>query len=316
MSFSVKGYHRKPTYYELIQEAVINPTETIKYPNRIATQLRNTPQLTRFDDESFLDMSTINSNAAKQNIQQTAVQRAMQPVARPIPTGLEQFDMAAGEKEAAYEAPSYTLQKVRQRESDAKRARLAGIGEDAVYTPDKTDAMMATSSAAASSSGYGGAAASASGYGDGDSAALVPVRVRTQEFEERATGNLRGTGNLRAPRYDSSRATQHRRSDSGASTESATSAVSAVSTATTVAIPAQVQPKMDLETLIKAAKHFRTILNDRDEIEDSKLSGEITTNILIIETMRSNDKYKTYLGGVAFKNAKKRLIEIVETTPL
>ena len=76
MNISVKGYHRKPTYDELIQEAFINPTETIKYPNKIATQVRNTPQLTRFDDESFLDMSTINSNAMKQTIQQTAVQRA------------------------------------------------------------------------------------------------------------------------------------------------------------------------------------------------------------------------------------------------
>ena len=51
---SIKGYHRKPTHDELIQEAVINPTETIKYPNLIATQWINTPQLTRFDDESFV----------------------------------------------------------------------------------------------------------------------------------------------------------------------------------------------------------------------------------------------------------------------
>jgi hypothetical protein len=50
---SIKDYHTQPTYAELIQEAVINPTETIKYPNMIATQLRNTPQLTIFDDEIF-----------------------------------------------------------------------------------------------------------------------------------------------------------------------------------------------------------------------------------------------------------------------
>ena len=53
MNNSVKCYHRKPTYDELIQEAVIHPTETIKYPHIIATQLRTTPQLTRFDDESL-----------------------------------------------------------------------------------------------------------------------------------------------------------------------------------------------------------------------------------------------------------------------
>jgi hypothetical protein len=94
MSISIKDYHRKPTSDELIQEAVIHPTETIKYPNRIATQLRNTPQLTRFDDESFLDMNTINSNASKQNIQQTAYQKAINPMNRPAKTGPEQFDIA------------------------------------------------------------------------------------------------------------------------------------------------------------------------------------------------------------------------------
>jgi hypothetical protein len=94
MNISIKDYHRKPTYDELIQEAVIHPTETIKYPNRIATQLRTTPQLTRFDDESFLDMNTISSNAAKQNIQQTAYQRAIQPMSRSIKTGPEQFDIS------------------------------------------------------------------------------------------------------------------------------------------------------------------------------------------------------------------------------
>ena len=98
MNNSITDYHRKPTYDELIQEAVIKPTEASKYPNRKATQLRNTPQLTRFDDESCLDMSTINSNGMKQTIQQTAVQRALQPAARSIPTGLEQVDMADTEE--------------------------------------------------------------------------------------------------------------------------------------------------------------------------------------------------------------------------
>jgi hypothetical protein len=93
MNTSIKDYHRTPTYDELIQEAIINPTEMIKYPNIIATQLRNTPQLTRFDDENFLDVNILNSNTMKQNIQQTAVQKALQPIARQIKTGLEQFDI-------------------------------------------------------------------------------------------------------------------------------------------------------------------------------------------------------------------------------
>ena len=67
-------------------EAIIHPAETINYPNRIATQLRHTPQLTRFDDENFLDVNILHSNAMKQHMQQTAVQRAMQRVARKLKT--------------------------------------------------------------------------------------------------------------------------------------------------------------------------------------------------------------------------------------
>ena len=93
MNSSIKDYHRQPTYDELIQEAIMHPTDTIKYPNRIATQLRNTQQSTRFDDEDFLDVNISNSNAMKQTIQQTAVNKAMQPVACYIKTGLEQVDV-------------------------------------------------------------------------------------------------------------------------------------------------------------------------------------------------------------------------------
>ena len=41
----------------------------------------------------FVEASILNSNAVKQHIQQTAVQRAMQPVGRYINTGLEQVDI-------------------------------------------------------------------------------------------------------------------------------------------------------------------------------------------------------------------------------
>ena len=45
--------------------------------------------MTRF----VLDVNILNSKAMKQNIQQTALQRATQPVSRNIKTGLEQFDI-------------------------------------------------------------------------------------------------------------------------------------------------------------------------------------------------------------------------------
>ena len=61
MNYSLEDYHIIRTYAELIQAGVIHPTETIEYPNIIATQLRNTPQLTRFDDEIVLDISNIDT---------------------------------------------------------------------------------------------------------------------------------------------------------------------------------------------------------------------------------------------------------------
>ena len=54
MHDSIKDCHITTTHDELIQEAVIHQTETIQYPILTATQLRTTPQLTRFDDEFFL----------------------------------------------------------------------------------------------------------------------------------------------------------------------------------------------------------------------------------------------------------------------
>ena len=44
MNNSIKEQQRKPTYDELIHEASIHPTDKIKYPKRIATQLRTTPR--------------------------------------------------------------------------------------------------------------------------------------------------------------------------------------------------------------------------------------------------------------------------------
>ena len=262
----------------------------------------------------------------KQTMQQTAVQRAMQPVARPIPTGTEQFDMGDGEEDAALEAPSYTLQKEMQRKAEetrAKRARLTSISEEELAAPGQIDEMMAERAAAAAAStadfSYGSAAASSSGYGGGSSTAIVPVGARTQAIEEQIQGNLRGgvvPAALRPTRYDWSRAAQHRRSDSGASTESAASAASAVSTATTVAIPPQIQQKMDIDTLVHISRQLRVALNARNTDDDAQLAMEIMTHLLIIEKLRSNEKYKTVAGGKAYIKSKKRLLDIVETTPI
>jgi hypothetical protein len=147
MNNSIKDYHRKPTYEELIQEAIINPTEMIKYPNRIATQLRNTPQLTRFDDESFLDINILNSNTMKQNIQQTAVQKALQPIGRQIKTGLEQFDIFDNDESIQQQAddndaPLEELQITKRKREDS----LLDEFEDALSHTTQIGEMIASSS--------------------------------------------------------------------------------------------------------------------------------------------------------------------------
>ncbi len=54
------AYHKKPTYDDMFIESITHPTDKIGLPDRQATQLRNTPQLTRYDDESFIDLSKDN----------------------------------------------------------------------------------------------------------------------------------------------------------------------------------------------------------------------------------------------------------------
>ena len=44
------GMHRVRTYDEIIHDDVIFPRDKIHLPDRMATQLRNLPQLTRFDE--------------------------------------------------------------------------------------------------------------------------------------------------------------------------------------------------------------------------------------------------------------------------
>ena len=55
-------YHKKPTYEEMVKETITNPTDKIALPDRTATQLRNTPQLTRYDDERLLDLNSDNQH--------------------------------------------------------------------------------------------------------------------------------------------------------------------------------------------------------------------------------------------------------------
>ena len=201
----------------------------------------------------------------KQTMQQTAVQRALQPPARPSPKGPEQFDMAAVEEEPAladqFDERDAGFEKY-QAEQAKKRARIAAKNKEALAKPGQIDDMMVLGSAAASSSGYG----------VGSSTAIVPVSATTQEPEDPPRYYLRGG---------------HRRTDSATSAASATSAISATSTATTVAIPKQMRKQIDIDILIKVAKDRRREWNQSEDIDKIELSMEISDLMYKIEKLRS-----------------------------
>ncbi len=70
-------YHKKPTYDEMVKESITNPTDKIGLPDRMATQLRNTPQLTRYDDESLLDLNSDNQHLIMEQLKQITLRQAV-----------------------------------------------------------------------------------------------------------------------------------------------------------------------------------------------------------------------------------------------
>ncbi len=45
---------RRATYETLVRDTILNPKDKINLPDREATLLRNTQQLSRYDDDDFL----------------------------------------------------------------------------------------------------------------------------------------------------------------------------------------------------------------------------------------------------------------------
>ena len=282
----------------------------------------------------------------KQTMQQTAVQRAIQPAARSIPSGLEQFDMAAGEETSALEDEGYTRVKQMQAKSDeirANKARLASVAEEDLATPGREDDMIALGAAAAAASGYGTGGASSSSSAAaadtdvGSSTAIIPVSARTQALEEVIQGSLRGgVVPSSAIRWGSNKPKMgwgfyHRRDDSGASTESATSAVSATSTATTVAIPTAttvaIPPRMseatDIQVLIGVARERRVAWNLSNDIEKIRISMRISDLIVQIENLiklkgkfrtdpETGHRVKTPIWKVAYDKMQEATVELIK----
>ena len=57
-----------PTYDELFRDIVTDPKDRTALPNRMATQLRNTPQLTKFDDDAYLNLTDEHDKITKERI--------------------------------------------------------------------------------------------------------------------------------------------------------------------------------------------------------------------------------------------------------
>ncbi len=77
MQMQKDNYHKKPTYAEIVKQTITNATDKIALPDREATQLRNTPQLTRYDDESFTDLNNDNQHIILEQLKQINLRQAV-----------------------------------------------------------------------------------------------------------------------------------------------------------------------------------------------------------------------------------------------
>ena len=64
--------HKKPTYEEMIRLSM-DPNDKIALPDRMATQLRNTPQLTKFDDDTHLNLSDEQNKISRERIREIEI---------------------------------------------------------------------------------------------------------------------------------------------------------------------------------------------------------------------------------------------------
>jgi len=68
------GLRKRPTYNEVINY-LENEQPKIKYPDRRATFLRNSPYLTQFDGDSWIDLDEQENNIAKEKLKEEEVKR-------------------------------------------------------------------------------------------------------------------------------------------------------------------------------------------------------------------------------------------------
>ena len=56
MKLNKAQMHQRPTYETLVKDTILEPKDKIALPDRAATILRKTQELTRYDDAEFLDL--------------------------------------------------------------------------------------------------------------------------------------------------------------------------------------------------------------------------------------------------------------------
>ena len=61
-----QSLRKKPTYNDLINYLEVEQPK-IKYPDRTATFLRNSPYLSQFDNDSFIDLEEQEKNRKRKN---------------------------------------------------------------------------------------------------------------------------------------------------------------------------------------------------------------------------------------------------------
>ena len=73
MNFNKAVMNKVPAYDELVRDTILDPKDKIALPNRMATQLRNTPQLTRCDDDASLNLNDEQEKVARERIREDEV---------------------------------------------------------------------------------------------------------------------------------------------------------------------------------------------------------------------------------------------------
>jgi len=74
MKFIEESLRKRPTYDEVI-DYIENKQPKIKYPNRTATFLRNSPYLSQFDGDSWIDLETQENNIERERLKESAIKR-------------------------------------------------------------------------------------------------------------------------------------------------------------------------------------------------------------------------------------------------